>query len=77
MLNANTGLLWFDDDPKTDLQTKIRRLIQHYREKYGVSPQLCYIHKSALGNKKALTIDQVEIRIRQSVLPHHFWIGRT
>lgn len=76
-LENNTGLLWFDDDPSTTLQAKIRRLKHHYQKKHGVTPQLCYVHKSSLNEEKERTIDGIKIRTRKSVLPHCFWIGRT
>jgi hypothetical protein len=77
MFENNTGILWFDDDPKTNLQDKVRRLIRHCKQKYGFYPNLCYIHKSAFSNEKVTRIDETEIRTQRSVLPNHFWIGST
>jgi hypothetical protein len=44
----NTGMLWFDNDPKTTLTTKIERAVDYYRHKYGRDPNLCLIHPSML-----------------------------
>jgi hypothetical protein len=76
-----TGLLWFDDDPRKELAEKVLRAAAHYEHKYGQSPDLCFVHPSALQNgngndkhrvKKA---GEVEIRAGRTVLPHHFWLG--
>ena len=48
-----TGLLWFDDDPRRQLEEKVRRAATHYERKYGQSPTLCFVHPSAFnGNGK-------------------------
>jgi hypothetical protein len=44
----NTGMLWFDNDPKTALTAKIERAVDYYRHKYGRDPNLCLIHPSVL-----------------------------
>jgi hypothetical protein len=42
----NTGMLWFDNDPKADFNTKINRATDYYLKKYGQRPDLCYVHPS-------------------------------
>jgi hypothetical protein len=44
----NIGMLWFDNDVKTDLPSKIRRAATYYKEKYGQTPYLCFVHPSML-----------------------------
>ena len=46
----NTGMLWFDNDPKTALTAKIERAVDYYRHKYGRDPNLCLIHPTAMDN---------------------------
>lgn len=70
----NTGMLWFDNDPKADLNNKIQRAVDYYSKKYGQAPNLCFVHPSMLG-KETLTSTKMEIKPSRSVLPHHFWIG--
>ncbi len=70
----NIGMLWFDNDPKAGLDTKIERAASYYQKKYGKTPDLCFVHPSMLGDGK-LPISPIEVRPNQSVLPHHFWIG--
>lgn len=45
-----TGLLWFDDDPRKQLEEKVRRAAAHYERKYGRAPTLCFVHPSVLNN---------------------------
>jgi hypothetical protein len=80
-----TGLLWFDDDPRKELEEKVLRAAAHYESKYGQAPELCFVHPSAFngngngkrGKKKddVVKAGEVEIRAGRSVLQHHFWLG--
>ena len=73
-----TGLLWFDDDPHKDLEEKVSKAAMHYERKYGHSPNLCFVHPSALdgdGKQPIKDVDDVEIRTGRSVLSNHFWLG--
>ena len=70
-----TGLLWFDDDPRKQLEQKVLRAATHYERKYGHSPNLCFVHPSAFNGKHKAKAGAVEIRTGRSVLPHHFWLG--
>lgn len=76
----NIGMLWFDNDPKAEISTKIERAARYYREKYGRQPNICFVHPSMLqegyltrpGEKER---NPIEVRASKSVLPNHFWIG--
>jgi hypothetical protein len=70
----NIGMLWFDNDIKSDLPTKIQRASDYYRNKYGRTPNVCFVHPSMLPapvNQAA----GVELRTSRSVLPNHLWLG--
>jgi hypothetical protein len=80
----NTGMLWFDNDPKTALNAKIERAAAYYQKKYGRKPNLCLIHPNALNGEKPengktagpVSNDSgVTIRPYRPVLPGHLWIG--
>jgi len=83
----NIGMLWFDNDPKIELNYKIKRAAKYYFDKYGSMPTVCFIHpcmmpeESSKGNQaEDLAQDKVlsggvEIRFNKSILPNHFWIG--
>lgn len=71
------GLLWYDDDPKRDLKEKVARAVERYRQKFGASPNVCYVHPSLLdGYASPLCVDGVRVQSQRSVLRHHFWVGR-
>ncbi len=70
-----TGMLWFDNDPKVDLQAKIARAADYYRKKYGISPDLCFVHPSMV-NAELPRRNGIEVRTTQLVLPNHLWIGK-
>ena len=44
----NVGMLWFDNDPKVNLDMKVERAATYYRNKYGKAPTLCFIHPSMM-----------------------------
>jgi hypothetical protein len=73
-------MLWFDNDPKADLGMKIQRAAQYYREKYGVNPNICFVHPSMLTGKTEnsngdLKNSGMDVRGNGSVLPNHLWLG--
>ena len=70
------GMLWFDNDKKTNLQAKIARATKYYQNKYGDTPNLCFIHPSMLPeNGNGSQACEIEVRTSNTMLPHHFWIG--
>jgi len=70
------GMLWFDNDKKADLHTKIVRAVTYYQDKYGEAPNLCFIHPGMLPeNGNGSQVGEIEIRTSNTMLPHHFWIG--
>ncbi len=75
------GLLWFDNDPRRDLALKVQDAANRYREKFGSTPNACYVNQGeltgtdlvvALGGKPGQTLRVMPAR---NVLPHHFWVG--
>lgn len=70
----NIGMLWFDNDPKADLNAKVNRAAAYYRTKYGQAPNLCFVHPSMMQNAAAKPAD-IELRSSRSVMPNHFWLG--
>jgi hypothetical protein len=81
----NIGMLWFDNDTKSELTVRVERAAAYYRTKYGRTPNLCFVHPSMLASagaqastepgKKSGFAAGVEVRSNRSVLPNHFWIG--
>ena len=83
----NIGMLWFDNDPKSAFNTKIQRAATYYHDKYGRTPNVCFVHPSMLSEenksgdetqeKEISTLKSVALKVKTSpsVLPNHFWIG--
>lgn len=77
----NIGMLWFDNDPKAEIATKIERAASYYHSKYGTTPNLCFVHPSMIHNGSLKSKDEkmcsgeVEVRTTRTILPNHFWIG--
>jgi hypothetical protein len=74
----HTGMLWFDNSKKP-LGEKIKRAMDHYRKKYGRTPNLVLMHPSMLGDHALegmnFESDGLAIRTYRPVLPGHIWIG--
>jgi hypothetical protein len=70
----NIGMLWFDNDPSTDLDAKVKQAAAYYNQKYGKAPNLCYVHPCMLSDGEAQT-GEIAIKTNGTVLPNHFWIG--
>jgi hypothetical protein len=72
-------MLWFDDNPKTSLDAKVRQAAEYYLKKYGHSPDLCLVNPRSLPGDfppdQDQTCGQVLIRPLHTVLPGHLLIG--
>lgn len=75
----NTGMLWFDNDPKTALDVKIQQAAEYYRHKYGRMPDLCLVNPGnldkAIPEPESRQTGKILIRPLRSILPGHLWIG--
>jgi len=75
----NTGMMWFDNDPKTTLDVKIQQAADYYRHKYGRSPDVCLVNPGMLDKTHpehdSRQTGKILIRPFRSVLPGHLWIG--
>lgn len=70
----NSGMLWFDNDPKTPLPEKINQAADYYKRKYGKQPNLCVVNPRMLAQEKAAG-GRIEIQASAAILPNHLWIG--
>jgi len=67
------GLLWFDKSAD-DMLRKIERAARRYKERFGQTANVCYVHPDALDNGDR-QVGKVWVRSSARVLKHHFWIG--
>ncbi len=70
----NTGMLWFDNDPKTALDQKIQQAAAYFRAKYGQFPDVCLVHPSMLAEPQHRA-GRVTVRPLRIIAPNHLWIG--
>ena len=68
------ALLWYDDDPNTTLDEKVQRATKRHKQKYGTTPNFCYVHPSALADGPQ-QVNCVRVASLPTVLHGHFWIG--
>ncbi len=67
------GLVWYDNDPKKSLDQKVTEAAVRYKEKFGVEPNVCYVHPSHLESNRA-TIAKLRVIRAGQVLPNHLWL---
>ncbi len=70
----NTGMLWFDNDPKIALTEKVARAAEYYKSKYGHAADVCLVNPGMLPEQVVKT-GRIQIRAMKTVLPGHLWIG--
>ena len=83
------GMLWFDNDRKASIPSKVEKAARYYQKKYGVNPDLCYVHPKTVkgespGNGRSrktnvqepYRIGKILVLKDEKVLPDHFWIGK-
>ena len=69
-----SGMLWFDNDPKTDLPQKIDRAAQYYTKKYGQTPTLCFVNPRMIAEPSQEKAE-IEVKASETILLHHLWLG--
>jgi hypothetical protein len=70
------GLLWFDDNSKVSVATKVKRAARQYREKFGRRPDTCFVHPTTFSGEATMP-KGIDVRESKHIQPNHFWIGRT
>lgn len=78
MMYAMNGMLWFDNDPKSSVEEKIKKAVAYYLKKYEVKAEVCLINPSqaqGLELEKISVACGVTVRTFTGVTPSHFWVG--
>ena len=68
------GMLWYDDDAKRPLDAKVASAVEYYKNKYGATPTICFVHPSMLSDGAAAAAG-VPLRPAKTVMINHFWLG--
>jgi len=72
----HTGMLWFDNDPRTTLSVKIQKAMDFYSKKFGRIPDICLVHPSMVDSgQKQTKLGKITIHPYRPVMPGHLWIG--
>ncbi len=71
MTSVKLGWMWFDNDPKTSLEDKLRQATERYRQKFGQRPRLCYVNGGALVDPQ-LAVGALQMRGAGNVSPGYF-----
>lgn len=67
------GMLWFDNDPKKSLVSKVVEAADFYRKKHGRVPNTCLVNPGILTADTSVGV--VQVRAWRTVAPGHLWIG--
>jgi hypothetical protein len=70
-----TGMLWYDNNPKSTLEEKIIRAVEYYKKQYGDTPTLCYVSTEAGLKSSEEVLGGLTVRINKTLHPKHIWIG--
>lgn len=70
----NTGMLWFDNNPKTALVQKVQEAADYFQKKYGKTPDLCLVNPAMLAESQ-MQAGAIIVRPWKTVTPGHLWIG--
>ncbi len=68
-------LLWFDNDPRRPLEEKVKQAVRRYKEKFGVSPNVCYVNPEVLSGVDGAVKAPVALKPSRRVMPNHFLVG--
>lgn len=68
-----TGLMWYDDDPRKTLDAKIEQAAARYREKYGRAPNACFVNPAQTGSTGGS--EALRVVARPTIRLNYLWIG--
>ena len=69
-----TGMLWFDNDPKKSLAQKVAEAAKYYYFKYGRIATACLVNPLALPAGKT-EVNFIKVKASRMILPGSLWIG--
>ena len=76
-----SGLLWYNANADEKLMDVIDEAAKRYREKFGVSPDTCYVNTAQLKEFAIAHRDALPRTLNLAVLPkntiikNHVWLG--
>ena len=71
------GMMWYDEDPKKSLETKIAEAAKYYYLKYNEVANVCVVNPLAIPNGKTeIEVNFIRVDTWKGILPQHIWIGK-
>ena len=72
----NNGMLWFDNDPHTMFDDKVRQAADYYCSKYGLVATVCTVNPSMypVAIDQAYQVGEIAIKHSRSIMPNHLWV---
>ncbi len=70
-----TGMMWFDNDPKKNISLRVAEAAQYYLHKYGSVPTTCLVNPAMLPGGE-MRISDVDLKPAKWIMPNSYWIGR-
>lgn len=67
------GMLWYDNFSDQKFPERIRRAVDYFNEKYGKTPELCFVHPDMINGENRNDLP-VKIVPDKKVLHNHIWI---
>lgn len=78
MSGSHVGMLWFDNDPKIDVQEKIAKARSYYARKFCMCPTWVEVNPAQIRGEESQRISdelKIAVRVSHKVMPNHFWLG--
>lgn len=70
----NSGMLWYDNNQQVNLIKRIQTAAAYFSVKYGVKPEVCFVHPSMLAEEN-IGVLGMEVRKNSMIRPNYFWMG--
>ena len=69
--------VWYDDNPKKTIETKIDEAIDRYTERYGRPPAVCMLNDGIPARDYAdlTATSHVQVMAAKNVPQNYFWVG--
>ena len=67
------GMLWYVNDPGSDIAESIGKAVDFFKGKYGYGPLACYVPSTALESE-FLFDDTLKVIPDDKVIKNHLWL---
>jgi hypothetical protein len=71
-------VLWYDDNPKKTVSTKIDEAVVRFTERYGRQPEVCMLNEIDFAPGEQVSpahAPKLRVMHTKSVPTNYFWVG--